>query len=55
MSIKEYKIVASNGAWYEVEAPSRHVARWCGYNLLQHEYPCRFRAFFTLHVKRIKR
>lgn len=37
---KEYKVCLKKdpNIWYSVEAPSKRIALWCGYNLFQNEY-----------------
>lgn len=28
--------------WYEVDAPTRRVAKWCGLNVIQANYVCNY-------------
>lgn len=26
--------------WYEIEAPTKYIAKWCGLNVIQSNYSC---------------
>ena len=28
--------------WYEIEAPTKRVAKWCGLNVIQSNYCCNY-------------
>lgn len=38
-------IVHPKGAsdlWYEIDAPSKRIAKWCGLNVIQANYGCNY-------------
>jgi hypothetical protein len=38
-------IVYPKGAfdlWYEIEAPTKRIAKWCGLNVIQANYGCNY-------------
>ena len=38
-------IVYPKGAfdlWYEIEAPTKRIAKWCGLNVIQTNYGCNY-------------
>lgn len=42
MTSKTY-IVYPKGAselWYEIEAPNKYIAKWCGLNVIQSNFNC---------------
>lgn len=45
MKVKVYKVSPKNlppqdadRFWYYVDAPNKHIAKWCGANLYNHDY-----------------
>lgn len=41
MKVKTYEVTVrneTNGPTYLVDAPNKHIARWCGANLFNNEY-----------------
>lgn len=40
MKVKTYIVTAKDNPdlWYEVDAPSKRVAKWCAVNLFDHQY-----------------
>lgn len=39
--MKEYIVTYKHNptkVWYEISAPSKRIARWCAFNIFQHEY-----------------
>lgn len=28
--------------WYEIEAPTKRIAKWCGLNVIQADYCCNY-------------
>lgn len=42
MKVKVYRVTlknpTKNPTFYMVDAPNKHIAKWCGANLFNHEY-----------------
>lgn len=51
MKVKVYKVWI-NDEWYLVDAPNRHIAKWCAANLYNHDHIA-FKA--AKDVEKIKR
>ena len=42
--IKTYIVYpkSKSDLWYEIEAPTKRIAKWCGLNVIQSNYCCNY-------------
>ena len=54
MKVKTYIVTAKDNPdlWYEVDAPSKRVAKWCAVNLYDREYCCKRRTIKDFIARR---